>query len=374
VSQATKNWLTREVISILLLVAVTACHPALAPLAPTPSPAAVDLCDIARGANTRGASTRDANTRDACRDSIVITYLGVSGFIIRGGPLGDSALMTAPSFTHQRLISVALPFIRVEPDGPLIDRSLAGKKLGEVAAILVGHSHYDHLLDVPYIAEHQARSAMIYGSTTTANILAPVAGLRSRVHTIVATDVATTQRAGRWFTVAGGRARFMAVESDHAPNIGPLRYTYANTIDDTPRSRLPRTTHGWHKGQVYAYLIDLLDAAGRPVFRIFYQDAAAGPEHAALPPLAPADQRAVDVSIICAGNFGNVADYPTAVLRNLAPKRVIVGHWEDFFRTSYPPFKGISFTDTQKLEMRLRAAVGDRWVTPEPGARMVFRY
>ena len=276
-SQATQNWLTRQLISLSLLVAVTACHPALAPLAPTPTPAAVDLCD----------GTRDVRLPGACSDSVVITYLGVSGFVIRGGPLGDSALMTAPSFTHQRLIAVALPFIPVKPDGPLIDRSLAGKQLGEVAAILVGHSHYDHLLDVPYVAEHQARAATIYGSTTTANILAPVAALRSRMQTIAAADVGTAQRAGRWFTVAGGRARFMAVESDHAPNIGPLRYTYANTIDDEPRSSLPRTTHGWHKGQVYAYLIDLLDAGGKPVFRIFYQDAAASPEHAALPRLAP---------------------------------------------------------------------------------------
>jgi hypothetical protein len=304
----------------------------------------------------------------------VITYLGVSGFVIRGGPLADSALMTAPSFTRHRLLAVTLPFVPVKPDGALIDRTLADRKRGDVAAILVGHSHYDHLLDVPYVAEHQARAAAIYGSTTTANILAPVESLRSRIHVIDSAEVGSTQRVGRWFAVAGGRARIMAVESDHAPNIGPLRYTYANTVDDAPRARLPRTTHGWHKGQVYAYLIDLLDASGRPVFRIFYQDAAAGPEHAALPPLPPANGRAVDIAIICAGNFGNVADYPTALLRNLTPTRVIVGHWEDFFRTSYPPFRGISFTDTEKLSARLRETVGDRWVTPEPGARMVFRF
>jgi beta-lactamase family protein len=357
----------RQLLSALLLVAI-GCHPALTPLSPTPRPAPVDVCDGESGASgANGGSS-------PCRDSVVITYLGVSGFVIRGGPLGDSALMTAPSFTHQRLLSVTLPFIPIRPDGPLIDRSLASEQLGGVSAILVGHSHYDHLLDVPYIAAHQARSAVIYGSTTTANILAPVDSLRSRVHAIEAADVGTTERAGRWFTVAGGRARLMAVESDHAPNIGPFRYTYANSVDDTPRASLPRTTHGWHKGQVYAYLIDLLDASGRPVFRIFYQDAAAGPEHATLPPLAPADRRVVDVAIICAGNFGNVADYPTALLRNLAPKRVVVGHWEDFFRTSYPPFRGISFTDTQTLSARLRETVGDRWVTPEPGARMVFRY
>ena len=324
---------------------------------PTPTPAPVTLC-----------------TAVCRRDSIVVTYFGVSGFLIRGGPLGDSAILTAPSFTHQRLLAVTLPFVPIRPNGALIDWSLSREQLGAVSALLVGHSHYDHLLDVPYIASTKAVGAIIYGSPTTANILAPVAALKGRIHTIAGDDVGSTQHTGRWLSVAGGRARVMAVESNHAPNVGPLRYTYANTIDTRPRSSLPRTTHGWHKGEVYAYLIDLLDAGGKPVFRVFYQDAAAGPDHASLPPLTGDDRRTVDLAIICAGNFGNVTDYPTALLRQLRPKQVIVAHWEDFFRTMIPPFRGISFTDTQLLASRLQEAVGDRWVTPEPMTRMVYRF
>jgi hypothetical protein len=305
---------------------------------------------------------------------VSITYLGVSGFVIRGGPLADSAVMTGPSFTRQRLLAVALPFWPVHPDTRLIDSLLAPELLDNVSAVLIGHSHYDHLLDAPYVARTKAKAAVIYGSPTTANILAPVASEVHGVHAVPPDSVGTAKAAGRWYPIAGGRARFMALESSHAPNIGFLRYTYADATDAVPRTSLPRTTHGWHKGEVYAYLIDLLDPAGAPVFRILFQDAAAEPEFSVLPPLVPADQHPVDVAIICAGNFGNADDYPSALLRNLSPKHVIVSHWEDFFEHAYPPIKGVSFTDTKMLAQRIRTVVGDRWVTPEPMARITYRY
>jgi hypothetical protein len=345
----------RTVLGAASLV-VAACHPPLTPLAPTLAPGAVNLCE------------------GACKDSITVTYLGTSGFVFRGGPLGDSALMTDPTMTHQRLAAVALPFWPVHSDVALIDSLLAHERLDNVSGILIGHSHYDHLLDVPYVARTKATAAVIYGSPTMANILAAVPELRGRTRAIAPDSVGTAAAVGRWYPLAGGHARFMALASSHAPNIGFLRYTYANATESSPRSELPRTTHGWVEGEVYAYLIDLLDSSGAPVFRIFFQDAAAEPEYSVLPPLASQDQRAVDVAIICAGNFGNAQDYPSALLRNIRPKHVIVSHWEDFFEHAYPPIKGISFTDTKLLESRLRIVVGDRWVTPEPMARITYRY
>jgi hypothetical protein len=293
----------------------------------------------------------------------------VSGFILRAG---DSAIMTAPSFTHQNAVAVALPFFPISPNAELIDWTLARLPLRSVSAILVGHSHYDHLLDVPYVARTHATAATIYGSPTTANILAPVAELRGRVHAIPLDSIGSANRAGEWYRLAGGRFRVMALESSHAPNF--WHYTYADAVDREPRTSLPRTAHGWHLGEVYAYLIDVLDAGGAPVFRIYYQDAAAEPEYSVMPPLSPGDRHGVDLAIICAGNYENATNYPTPLLANVAPRRVIVSHWEDFFRTLYPPFKGIWLNDAHELARRLDAGAQGRWVTPEPMAEMVFRF
>ena len=98
-------------------------------------------------------------------DNVSITYLGVSGFLIRHR---GSTLLTGPSFTNPGLDSVTpsrLRFIRgkappVVADSALIERLLPSDA-DAASMILVGHGHYDHLLDVPYIATHRARHATI---------------------------------------------------------------------------------------------------------------------------------------------------------------------------------------------------------------------
>ncbi len=147
--------------------------------------------------------------------------------------------MTDPSFTHQRLLGVALPFWPVHPDVALIDSLLARERLDNVSAILIGHSHYDHLLDAPFLTETKAKAAIIYGSPTMANILAPIGELRGRVHAVPEDSLGTAKAPGRWYAMAGGHARFMALEVDYAAgNLGfihwrslPTRLTY------NPRTR-----------------------------------------------------------------------------------------------------------------------------------------
>ncbi|MFL5543984.1 MAG: hypothetical protein ACJ792_04730 [Gemmatimonadaceae bacterium] len=52
----------------------------------------------------------------------------------------------------------------------MIDRFLPAVA-DRASAILVGHGHYDHLLDVPYIATHRATSAFIYGGPSIRRML-----------------------------------------------------------------------------------------------------------------------------------------------------------------------------------------------------------
>src|SRR5918997_6883763 len=105
---------------------------------------------------------------DACRDSVELTYLGVGGFVLR---YGDQALMTGPSFTRRSLPAV-FAHLSVRSDSAAVDRGMRRVDTAGVAAVLVGHSHYDHALDVPRVASRWAPRARVYGSGTLKNILA----------------------------------------------------------------------------------------------------------------------------------------------------------------------------------------------------------
>lgn len=336
-----------------LAIAAACSSPNMTVLAPVPAVEhrRVDLC------------------ASACRDSLELTYLGVSGFVLRRG---DHALMTAPSFTNPGALRLLLPSpFRLDPDTAIVDRRLERVALAGVDAILVGHAHYDHLLDVPYIARAWTPGARVYGSATMANTLAGDPKVRARALSI-ADSAGSATTPGRWIYPEGGRFRFMPVVSSHAPNA--WLYTFADGVVQEPRPSLPRTARGWRKGEVYAYVVDAIAPDSTPLFRVYYQDAAADPAFLAIPPMSGSDVRAVDVAILCVGNYEGARGNPDVLLGTLRPRFVVLSHWEDFFRSPLDPLRVIPLTDTERLVQRLRAAVGERWITPEPLSRVTIGF
>ena len=288
-----------------------------------------------------------------CRDTVEVTYLGLSGFMIRQG---TDVLLTGPSFTNPPLHRVLLPGLTTVADSQLVEQLLP-PTADQAGATLVGHAQYDHLLDVPYIARKRARNATIYGSSTVRYILKGDAALNAdiRVNAFGAPEIGNHQRVGTWrYMSPDSGMRFMALEAEHAPNfrlpLGLLRYTYARGNLKTDLPALPRTTRGWKQGESYAYVLDILDRdRTTPVFRIYFQDAASTPPSGFLPPFATEDQRSVDVALLCVGNFENVKDSPGAIIGATQPRFVMLGHWEGFFRQQTHSLGLIERTDASKL-------------------------
>lgn len=315
-----------------------------------------------------------------CRGEVRFTYLGVAGLLIEAG--GD-ALLTAPSFTHPRFMAIAMPMVPIHSDTALVDRELhhmlgrAYAALDDVQAILVGHSHYDHLMDVPVVARRYAPHARIYGTLTTKRTLMGDEYLsqhRERIDSLYPPDsaIATTWRVGRWNYTPNRHLRFMAVRSSHAPNWWFI--TMAPCRESHDRRSLPRTAWGWCVGEPVSYVIDILDEMGKPLFRAFYQDAASQPVDVVLPPFLGDDAHPIDVAIVCAGNFKKVESYPTVLLAALRPKYVIVAHWEDFFHSPDDVATPVRLTDTKELAARLDLIGAKRWRALTPGARVVVGY
>jgi L-ascorbate metabolism protein UlaG (beta-lactamase superfamily) len=90
-------------------------------------------------------------------------FLGTSSVLLRDG---DTALLTDGFFTRPGWLRVGLG--RIAPDRQVIDACLARAGVGSLAAVVCVHSHYDHAMDAPVIAERLG--APLVGSRSTANI------------------------------------------------------------------------------------------------------------------------------------------------------------------------------------------------------------
>jgi hypothetical protein len=294
---------------------------------------------------------------------IELTYLGAGGFVMRRG---GHAIMTAPFYSNPSLSRVGLG-LPIEPDLARIDARLPD--IHDVDAILVGHAHYDHLMDAVHVAECRAPSrSILYGNETMLHLLAARPALWDRVVSLE-TDAGDWTRPGTWHYVGGGSIRFMALRSEHAPHflgIGLFRGEVRKV-----QTRLPRTAYGWRQGQVFAFLIDFLAADGSVDLRIHYQDAATNPP-AGFPPASESGTR-VDVAILCVASFEQVHGYPEAIINRTRPRVVLLGHWENFFHRPEPEPCPVPLTDTKQFARRLAAAVGEagtgsEWHAPLPGA------
>jgi hypothetical protein len=154
-----------------------------------------------------------------------------------------------------------------------------------------------------------------------------------------------------------------------------VTYTIATGDVLTPQERLPGRARGWKKGRVYAYALDVLDADGRPTMRLILNDAAAGPRVSARASevlrLEPAP---ATVLLTTAASFDKVEAYPDTLLALLKPHHVVLGHWEDFFRSADNAPRIVRGTDGPSLVRRLQLPGAPPWSALAPGGvlRVLF--
>lgn len=291
-------------------------------------------------------------------EGLSIQYLGVGGHLFR---FGDTALMTAPSITNPHFLAVG-PFIPVSPNTEQIDRLLPD--VSDVDTILVGHAHYDHLMDVPYIMQNKAKKAHVYGSRTMSSSIAPSIDI-SRRHALNE-SMAILNEPGTWHYNKTRNIRFMAIKSSHAPHFMGINLMTGTYEEDL--SSLPWHAFAWKEGQTLAYLIDFLSQEEEILHRVFYQDSASQEPLGLIPQLAETDQKRVDIAIITPASFIQVDNYPESVMGSTQAKHFILGHWEDFFDNQDQKeqrfIRSVSPTD---FFTRLEAALpnGSQWTMPQ---------
>ena len=198
-------------------------------------------CRSVDGLITPADGERITSGEAGYEDTVQLRYLGCGGWSIR---LGDQHVVTAPFWSNPGRLRFAL--WSIAPDEQVIAERLAEHPLHDASLLLVGHGHYDHLMDVPAIARTApsdgglAADCVIYGSRTVGHQLAAV---DIPVHAV--NDAAgDSTRLGEWLPSADAPIRVMALRSDHAPHFLGMRALQDGPLTED-RESLPRTAWFW---------------------------------------------------------------------------------------------------------------------------------
>ncbi len=221
-----------------------------------------------------------------------LRWLGVAGFELT---LAEDTLAIDPFLTRPPLRYLWLG--RARPD-----EQLAAAQLPYCDHVLVSHSHWDHLFDVPAVLARTGASA--WGSANTCRLLGALGAAPEQLH-----EVHT-----------GDRLSLGGFEVDVLPSVHPRLCGWPPFAGKVPlRPRPPAHLGDFLADDCFCFLVE----AG--AVRLLHW----GSERPG--PAPPAD-------ILCVGVQRPDAYY-AALLRAVRPRVVIPMHWDDFFSPLSRPLR-----------------------------------
>jgi L-ascorbate metabolism protein UlaG (beta-lactamase superfamily) len=243
---------------------------------------------------------------------LTVTFLGVSSLFFDGG---TSAIMTDGFFSRPRLPRVIAA--KIEPDRPRVIAGLIRAGVGHLDAVLPVHTHYDHALDSAVVAQRTA--AVLVGGESAANVgrahgLSESALVRARPGTpLVLGDFTVTE-----------------IESAHCP---PDRFPGPIT-EPVP---VPGPAKAYRCGEAWS-----IHVTHGPSGRTALVQGSAGYLPGAL------DGLAADVVYLGVGQLGiqpesYIRTYWHESVGRLRPRRVVLIHWDDFFRPLEQPLRAVPY-------------------------------
>ncbi|MEZ4399752.1 MAG: MBL fold metallo-hydrolase [Kofleriaceae bacterium] len=246
----------------------------------------------------------------APRSPLTLTYLGVAGWQLEAA---GKVILLDPYFSRPDLAGP------IQPD----PAAIAARTPPRVDAIVIGHSHVDHVLDAPAIA--RATGAQLIGSASTAR-LARASGVPD----------------GQIVTVRGGEDyQFDGFSIRVIPSLHSAldeKHTVGHDIVDGPR--LPMGFEDYGEGGTFGYLVRL---GGHEILLL----STANFIERELVGIHP------DVAVVATGLRQEIYDYTCRLLGVLGqPPRVFTNHFDDW---RAPPVDATPDPDVQAFVDEARA-------------------
>jgi L-ascorbate metabolism protein UlaG (beta-lactamase superfamily) len=237
---------------------------------------------------------------------------------------GDSAVMTDGFFSRPSLLTVAAR--PITPSRARIDAGLSQLGVNRLDAVVPVHTHFDHAMDSAVVAA--VTDARLIGGSSSAQI-----GLGHGL------DRIDTVESGK--AVTAGNYDITLIEGSHCP---PDRFPGAITAPVVP----PVKASAYRCGEAWSMLVH-----HRPTAKSLLIVGSAGFRTGAL------TGRRADVVYLGIGQLGlqpqsYLTEYWTQTVRAVGARRVVLIHWDDFFRPLDKPLRALPYA-ADDLDVSMQA-------------------
>ncbi len=258
-------------------------------------------------------------------DAFGATFLGVATLLLDDG---RTALMTDGFFSRPSLAKVALA--RLHPNEARIAEALDRAGVDRLDAVFPVHTHYDHALDSAVVADRTG--ATLVGGSSTALVGRGHGLAAERIHRVT----------------PGEALRLGAFEVTHIPSTHcpPDRYPGEISEPIVP----PTRASSYRCGEAWSILI------AHDTGRTALLQGSAGFREGSL------TGRCADVAYLGVGQLGvqspdYIRTYWQETVRAVGARRVVLTHWDDFFRPLSRPLRALPYVGDD-LDVTMRVLSG----------------
>jgi L-ascorbate metabolism protein UlaG (beta-lactamase superfamily) len=260
---------------------------------------------------------------------VTVTWAGVTTLLVDDG---ESALMTDGFFSRPTLAAVGTR--RISPSPPRIDGCLARLGVTALDAVMPVHTHFDHAMDSAFVAERTG--AKVVGGTSAAHLGRGHGLPDDRVVVAIPGEPITLGAKENW--------EVTLIEGHHCP---PDRFPGRITAPVVP----PVKTSAYKSGEAWSTVIRHV-----PTDRRMLVVGSAGYVAGAL------QGQHADVVYLGVGQLGlqpeqYLVDYWTETVRTVRARRVVLIHWDDFFRPLHQPVRALPYV-ADDLDVSMRVLLG----------------
>src|SRR6201992_1896936 len=241
--------------------------------------------------------------------------------------------MTDGSFSRPSLLQVAVG--KVAPSAARVEGCLARAKVSRLAAVIPVHTHIDHVMDSALVADRTG--AKLVGGESAANVGRGHGLPENRLVVAVSGE-----------PIRLGAFEVTLIESHHSP---PDRFPGVIDAPVTP----PVKVAAYRCGEAWSTLVH-----HRPTGRRLLIQGSAGFVKGSL-----TGQHA-DVVYLGVGQLGvqpesYVVDYWTETVQTVGARRVVLVHWDDFFRPLSKPLRALPYAaDDLDSSLRILSGLAER--------------
>ena len=286
-----------------------------------------------------------------------IRYYGTGCFTVQRG---DNVLLTDPFISNPS--STQLMFGKVKTDVDYVEKYINPATFRKVHLVIAGHAHYDHLMDMPYLSKYIPEETPVITNRTAKHILAYY---QLPQQSIVVNDIwGTDTQEGYWYYSADGTMRTMAFKSQHPPHFAGINFMNKRYTADLTAE--PLLMKDWQEGKTLAFMVDWLEEDSI-TYRMYFSSSLAK-QPFGLFPKSLLDEHPIDDLFISAALFSDFEAAPKPLIDLAQPNRIILMHWENFFRSKEKETKALNQKELNKLISKLKETYGDEMIIikPEP--------